>query len=142
MPRVHTQDPLQGYNFRVSIPGIPNGVGFTKISGLSKEIGVVNYDEGGYKSTHKLKGKVETGELVCEKGMFPNKYMEDLIKTTLMNPDFRGTVTIDLLNADNTVARTWSVTEAWCSKWEAGDIDASSEDPIVESITIQYEDFL
>lgn len=142
MSRTHVDDPLQGFKFRVSIPGLPNSVGFVKVSGLSKEIGVVTYDEGGYNNTHKMKGKTETGELVCEKGMFANKQVEEVFKASMTNPDFRGVVTVDVMNPDNTIARTWTCTEAWCNKWEIGDIDASSEDPIVETITIQYEDII
>lgn len=142
MARTHVDDPLQGFNFRISIPGLPNSVGFTKVSGLSKEIGVVTYDEGGYKNTHKMKGKVETGELVCEKGMFASKQVEEVFKASMMNPDFRGVVTIDVMDSNDKIARTWTVTEAWCNKWEVGDIDASSEDPIIETLTIQYEDII
>ena len=32
-------------------------MGFQKVSGLTREIGVVEYDEGGYSYTHKLTGK-------------------------------------------------------------------------------------
>lgn len=142
MPRVSANDPLQGYNYRVSIPGLPNAVGFKKIGGLSKELSVISYDEGGYKTTHKIKGKLKTGELVCEKGVFPNKDVEDVFKRSMDSKDYRCTVTIDLLTPTGDVARTWSVTEAWCNKWELGEMDASSEEVLVETITLQYEDFL
>lgn len=142
MPRVSKNDPLQGFNFRLSIPGLPNACGFKKIGGLIKELGVVTYDEGGYNATHKLKGKLKVGELVCEKGVFANQDIETLFKNSLMNPDYRGTVTIELLATDGSVARKWSVAEAWCSKWEVSEFDASSEEVAVETITIQYEDFI
>ena len=143
MPRVNANDPLQGTRFRVSIPGLPNAVGFKKVSGLSKEATVVSYDEGGYKNTHKIQGKTKVGELVCEKGVFPNKDIENVFKNAITNADYRTTVTIELLNpVTEEVARTWTVTEAWCSKWELGEMDSSSEDIVVETITIQYEDFL
>lgn len=142
MPRVFTEDPLQGYNFRVSIPGLPKAVGFKKVGGLSQEIGVVEYDEGGYKYTHKLSGKIKTGELTFEKGMFANKQIENLFRSMVTNSATRNTVTIELLDKNGKVARKWSVAEAWCSKWEAGEFDASSEDPVVETLTFQYEYFL
>lgn len=142
MPRVYSQDPLQGFNFRVSIPGLPNSVGFKKIGGLSQELGVVEYDEGGYNYTHKLSGKLKTGELVCEKGMFANTQIQDLFKKMVTKADQRCTITIELLNKEGKVARKWSVAEAWCNKWEAGEFDASSEDPVVETLTFQYEYFL
>lgn len=142
MPRVTTQDPLQGYNFRISIPGVPNSVGFKKIGGLSEEIGVVEYDEGGYDYTHKLQGKKKTGELTCEKGVFANKTVENVFRNALKNANYRTTITIELLGRDNKVARKWTLAEAWCSKWEMGEFDASSEDVVVETLTIQYENFI
>ena len=48
MARARANDPLLKHRFLVSIPGLPNGMGFTKVSGLKKEIGVVEYNEGGY----------------------------------------------------------------------------------------------
>lgn len=140
--RVYTNDPLQGYNFRISIPGLPKAVGFKKIGGLSQEVGVVEYDEGGYKHTHLLSGKLKTGELVCEKGMFANTQIEDIFKKMVTKPHQRNTITVELLGKDGKVARKWSLAEAWCSKWEAGEFDASSEDAVVETLTFQYEYFL
>lgn len=142
MPRVTSQDPLQGHKFRISIPGLSNAVGFKKISGLSKELGVVEYDEGGYTSTHKMQGKLKTGELVCEKGVFPNKQIENIFKNSMKNSDYRLSITVELLNRAGKVARKWTVIEAWCSKWEMGEFDASSEDVAIETLTIQYEDII
>lgn len=142
MPRVTTQDPLQGYNFRLSLTGLPSTCGFKKISGLSMELGVVSYDEGGYSVPHKLKGKKKTSELVCEKGLFPNKDIENLFKQSLNSKDYRTTATVELLGPDGSVARKWTLSEVWCSKWEVGEFDASSEDVVVETITLQYEDFI
>ncbi len=140
--RTYTEDPLQGFKFRISIPGLPKAVGFKKIGGLSQEFGVVEYDEGGYNYTHKLSGKLKTGELVCEKGMFANTQIEGVFKAMVTNPHQRNTITIELLDKKGKVARKWSVAEAWCNKWEAGEFDASSEDPVVETLTFQYEYFL
>lgn len=142
MARSYTQDPLQAFKFRVSIPGLPKACGFKKISGLSQEISVVEYGEGGYDHTHKLQGKTKTGELVCEKGMFPNKDVEQIFRNSMSNKDFRQTIVIELLTKTGEVGRTWTIGEAWCSKWEAGEMDATSEDPVVETLTIQYEYFI
>ena len=65
MPRVSTQDPLQGYNFRLSISGLPNSCGFKKIGGLVQELSVVTYDEGGYDTSVRLICIKIPGELVC-----------------------------------------------------------------------------
>ncbi len=92
--------------------------------------------------THKLKGKAKGGELTCEKGMFPSKQVEEVFRNSLASDDDRCTIVVALLDAKGNVARDWKLAECWCSAWEAGDLDASSEDVLVETITIQYEYFL
>lgn len=142
MPRASIHDPLTGYNFRVSIPGVPQSCGFAKASGLVQELNVATYDEGGYTSTHKIKGKRKTGELVLTKGMFPNKDLENVFRNAFSNSDYRITCLIELLDSQNNVARKWTLLEAWCSKWEVAEFDASADAIIMESITIQYEEII
>ena len=142
MARTSAEDPLRGYKFRISIPGLPSSCGFKKIGGLKDEMGVIEYDEGGYDHTHKLKGKAKGGQLTCEKGMFPSKQVEEVFRNSLASDDDRCTIVVALLDAKGNVARDWKLAECWCSAWEAGDLDASSEDVLVETITIQYEYFL
>ena len=47
MARTVANDPLQKYMFRVTIPGLPSGLGFSKVSGLVSEMGVTEYPQGG-----------------------------------------------------------------------------------------------
>ena len=142
MARTYANDPLQMFRFRVSMPGLPAGMGFQKVSGLSREIGVVEYDEGGYSHTHKLTGKEQGGEVTLEKGMFANADLEEIYKRSLNNPDYRTTVIIEQLDKFGKVARSWTLAEAWVSRWEGSELDATSEDVAIESITIQFEYYL
>lgn len=142
MARTYANDPLQMFRFRVSMPGLPAGMGFQKVSGLTREIGVVEYDEGGYSHTHKLTGKEQGGEVTLEKGMFANADLEEIYKRSLNNPDYRTTVIIEQLDKFGKVARSWTLAEAWVSKWEGSELDATSEDVAIESITIQFEYYL
>lgn len=142
MARTYANDPLQMFKFRVSMPGLPAGMGFQKVSGLTREIGVVEYDEGGYSYTHKLTGKEQGGEVTLEKGMFANTDLEEIYKRSLNSPDYRTTVIIEQLDKFGKVARSWTLAEAWVSKWEGSELDATSEDVAIESITIQFEYYL
>ena len=138
--RTASLDPLQKYYFRVTIPGLPAEIGFTKVSGLDYEVGVTEYSEGGYPYTHKLPGKPKVGEITCERGMYTgDTSMYDLVKATLLNPDFRQTVTIEHLDRFGRVAQTYKLAECWASKWEADDFDAESDDVSIETLTLQYE---
>lgn len=136
--RTSMEDPLQKFKFRVSIPGIPTTIGFQKVSGLSMEVGVVEYDESAYEYTHKLPGKPQFGEVTMERGMFADVSMLEQVKAVLTS-DFRTTMIVQLCDRFGTPKRTWKLAEAWVSKWEGSDLDTTSEDVAIETITVQYE---
>ena len=136
--RTSSEDPLQKFKFRVTIPGIPYQIGFQKVSGLSKEVNVVEYDESAFEYTHKLPGKTKFGEVTMERGMFSNSSMRDQMKV-IQNPDYRTTMIVQLMDRFGNVQRTWKLAEAWISKWEGSDLDATSDDVAIETITVQYE---
>lgn len=142
MARSRLNDPLLKHKYLVSIPGIPKGVGFSKVSGLSAELGVVEYNEGGYDHTHKLAGRQKVQPVTFERGMFKSKEMYDLYVKSLNNPNYRTTVTITLQDNLGKPQRTWKLAEAWVSKWEGTDFDASSEDVAIEKITVEFEYYL
>ena len=140
--RTASLDPLQKFRFRVTIPGLPSEIGFQTVSGLSYEVSSTEYSEGGYEYTHKLPGKPTVGEVTCDRGAYQDTSLADLIKETLTNPDFRQTIVIEHLDRFGNVGRTYKLAEAWVSKWEGGDLDASSDDVSIEKITIQFEYYL
>ena len=107
--RTSAEDPLQKFKFRVTIPGIPGTIGFQKVSGLDMNINSVEYNESAYPYVHKLPGLVSFSEVTMERGMFEDTSMLDQMQ------------------------------EAWISKWESGDFDATSDDVAIETITVQYE---
>ena len=136
--RTSSEDPLQKFKFRVTLPGIPSQIGFQKVSGLSKEVNVVEYDESAFEYTHKLPGKTKFGEVTMERGMFADSSMLDQMKV-IQNPDYRTTMIVQLMDRFGNVQRTWKLAEAWISKWEGSDLDATSDDVAIETITVQYE---
>lgn len=140
--RTASLDPLQKFRFRVTIPGLPSEIGFQTVSGLSHEVGVAEYAEGGYEYTHKLPGKPTVAEITCERGAFQDSALATLIQDTLTNPDFRQTIIIEHLDRFSNVGRTYKLAEAWVSKWEGSDLDATSDDVAIEKITIQFEYYL
>ena len=142
MSRTVANDPLQKFMFRVTIPGLPTGLGFQKVGGLTKEVGVTEYLEGMYQYTHKLPGREKVGEVTLERGSYASKDLESVYKKTLTDPKFRNTVIIEIMNRFGEVKRTYKLAEAWCSKWEGSDLDATSDDVAIEKLTLQFEYFL
>lgn len=142
MSRTVSADPIQKFKFRLTIPGLPSGIGFQKVSGLSEEVGVTEYEEGGYDYAHKLPGRAKIGEVTAERGEYADVSLHELLKETLTNPSMRNTIILEKLNRYGETVRTYKLAEAWVSKWEGGDSDASSDDVAIEKITIQFEHFL
>lgn len=140
--RTITNDPLQKFMFRVTVPGLPAGIGFQKVGGLTREVGVVEYLEGMYEYTHKLPGREKVSEVTLERGTYANKDFETLYKQVLTNPNIRNTIVIEILNRFGDTVRTYKLAEAWVSKWEGTDLDATSDDVAIERLTVQFEYFL
>lgn len=140
--RTVSSDPLQSFMFRVSIPGIPSQVGFQKVSGLGREVAVIEYLENMYEHAHKLAGREKVSEVTFERGMYADKYMMDVYKKIFTNPSARNTITINICDRIGSVRRTFNCAEAWFSKYSVGDLDASSDDVIIETLTMQFEYFL
>lgn len=140
--RTTSVDPLQKFKFRLTVPGLPSGIGFQKVSGLTHEVGVTEYDEGGFNYTHKLPGRQKVGEVTAERGSYADNSFQNLLKQTLTNPSMRNTVIFEQLDRFGEAVRTYKLAEAWVSKWESSDSDAGSDDVAIEKLTIQFEYFL
>ncbi len=142
--RTFSADPLQSYKFLVSISGIPTSIGFQKISGLSREVAVVEYLENLFQYTHKFPGRETVGEVTFERGMYGgdltlwNAYKSIFSQSTAVRRD----VTISVTDRWGYVRRTFQLAECWFSKFESGDFDASSNEVIIETLTMQFENFL
>lgn len=140
--RTMSQDPLQKFKFRVTIPGLPTTMGFQKCSGLSEEVAVTEYQEGGHPYTHKLPGRPKVGEVTLERGEYIGTDFHSLVRASITNENARNTIIIEKLRNNGAVGRTYKLAEAWASKWEGSDMDASSDDVAIEKITLQFEYFL
>ena len=140
--RTITADPLQTFQFQIAIAGLPTGVGFQKISGLSREVGVVEYLENRYSHAHKLPGREKVGEITLERGMYSDNYLQDIYEAVFNNDKVRSTVTINILDRFGKIRRTFTLAECWFSKYEVAELDSTSDDVIIETLTMQFEYFV
>lgn len=135
-------DPLQSFMFRVSIPGLPTGVGFQKVGGLSREVEVVEYLENMYDHTHKLPGRETVSDVTFERGMYADDYLQGIYEKVFNNNTVRNTVVIQVCDRFGKIRRKFKCAEAWFSKYECADLDATSSDVIIETLTMTFEYFL
>ena len=138
MARTMESDPLMGFMFKVKIGGVDCTIGFQKIGGLSREIAVVDYFENMYEHAHKLPGRESIGEVTFEKGMFADKAFVDYYEN-LFSTHNRYDISVIICDRFGNAKRTYDFTECWFSKYEVTDLDSSSDDVLVETLTMQSE---
>lgn len=142
MSRTIEEDPLQAFMFKVQIEGLPTGIGFQKISGISREVEVIEYFENMSSHSKKLAGRESVGEVTFERGMYIDNHLQELYERVINNITSRCTVTVQITDRFGNIRREFSMAECWFNKYECGDLDASSSDVIIETVTMQFEYFL
>ena len=142
MPRTVNDDPLQKFMFRVRIPGYPAALGFTTVGSFVREMGVIEYAEGMFEHFHKLSGRQKVTDIEFERGAYRDRHAYDLYAQTLNDPKHRTTVTVEVLDRYQRVAREYVLANAWCSKLEVGGLDASSDEVLIDKMTVTFEYFL
>lgn len=152
-------DPLQQFMFSVKFYNFSKDgkissskaentkIGFQKVSGLSADLNGVEYHEGCTNYPVKLAGKASFGEVTMEKGVVPStssslsttKNVLDLLAETCSDSTSRMDVDVNVLGREGKVRIKYILNNAFMSKWEAPDLDASSDDVAIEKITLQYD---
>ncbi len=139
-------DPFRGFKYKVLIPGFASA-GFSRVSGLNDETEVVEYREGIDGSTmRKLTGLTTYEDIVLEKGKSLNEdfqiwrnMVHEVETRGLPDSGSRRNMTVQLLDRTGAVVKQWAVKNAWPTKLEHGDLDASSSDVLLETLTIAHE---
>jgi phage tail-like protein len=131
------RDPFRGFRYLVEMQGLVSG-GFLRVKGLSREVRVESYKEGGVNEyEHKLAGQVTYPSLVLERGLAA----DDLWKWAQAAADGdvqRRTLWIRLQDEANDKAWAWQVTDAIPVKWSASDLDATSPQVVMESLELAH----
>jgi len=131
------QDPLRAFRFLVEIEGIASG-GFTRVKGLSREVKMESYREGGVNDyEHKLVTQVSYPVVILERGLA----LDDLWKWALATADGevrRRTIRIHLQNEANEKTWAWQVEYALPVKWTASDLDAQASQVVMESLELAH----
>ena len=155
-------------NFRVNnkvISGLSVEMGFQKVSGLSVEMKAVEYHEGCTNYAKKLAGKATFPDVTLEKGCvnYEETYSDnfasvtekgkgklksnasatqnvlDLVAYIASSSTARFDATISILGRDGATRVSYKLVDAFISKWEGPDLDASSDDVAMEKSTLSYD---
>ena len=129
--------------FHFSVEWAPGTrIGFTEVTGLTKESDVIEYREGSSPEFHKTKmpGLEKLSNITFKRGVFEGDIeLNEWINEIAMNKIDRRDVTIKLLNEKHEPVITWQVLNAWPVKVQSSDLKADGNEVAIETMEIAHE---
>lgn len=126
------------------IKGIPSpmDVRFARVSGLGRELQLEQLREGGDNlGTINLAQRVTHGTLVLERGlatMTPVTMMFERALGQFANTYLK--VVVILLDSQSRPLCSWTMTDAQPVKWNTGDLDATGNTVLIETLELAYHE--
>jgi phage tail-like protein len=132
----------QGSYFALEIDGV-SLAWFTGCSGLSIEFDVITFKEGnGLKVIERKRaGRPKYSEVVLKRGLTTGKEVHDWFKEVVdaAKPTPYKTASIVIYDRIGEAAARFNLEGCWPSKMSISDLQAGSDDSMVEELTIQHE---
>ncbi len=117
---------------------------FQEISGIDPHIDIEEYVEGGVNGyVHSLPGVTKHSNLVLKRGYVTQasslaQWAEQTVGTTLGTAIQTQVITVSLLDPTQQPQVVWTLQNAWPVKWEVGQLDASKNEVLTETLEIAY----
>jgi phage tail-like protein len=120
----------------------PLDIAFQRISGLSRELEVTAYSQGGENTSNLyLANKVKHGSLVLERGIMPitplTIVFDQIMQGKLM---VYSDVVILLLNHLGIPVCSWTISNALPVRWQTAGLDANANTLSVNTLELRYQD--
>lgn len=131
-------DPYKNFNFRVEIAGI-EVAGFSECSGLTSEVDVIEYREGGDHITRKLPGLRKFGNITLKRGMTNSRELYNWHRNLLQGAVDRRDGSIILLDDTRADVARWQFRDAFPQKYEGPRLNAKSSDVAIETLVLCCE---
>jgi phage tail-like protein len=129
---------LSSLQVAITFDGMPTAY-FRSVSGLTVEIDVVEYREGGSNDVRKLPGQVKYPNLVLKQGFSGVSELQKWAFRIAAGQVERKKGTIVISDQQQHVVATYTITNAWPAKWEGPDFDATKNDIAIETLEIAHE---
>ena len=136
--------PLPKFSFMVNW-GTQKDIAFQEVSGLDKEVQVIEYRAGNSSvySPIKMPGLAKYGNVTMKRGVFvKDNTFTDWMNQISMNTIARRTVLIMLLDENQAPTMQWQLLNAWPTKIVSTDMKSDSNEVAIESIEIAYEQLI
>lgn len=141
--------PPTGFHFLVRFeglllkyPALPD-LGFQEVGGLSVEIGVEEYAEGGEnRFKHRMPNPVSYPNLTMKRGMMISSQAAKWFKDAVEGFQFEANdITVILMNENHLPLQAWNFINAWPVKWSIEGLNAMENTLVIESIEFAYQYF-
>ena len=133
--------PLPKFHFEIEWGGTK--IGFTEVTGLDKQVEVIEYREGQSRSYSKTKqpGLQKYSNITMKRGTFAGKtdFYDWLKDVEMLSNTKRRDITIKLLNENHAPVFTWKALNAFPIKVQASDLKADGNEVAIETIEIAHE---
>jgi phage tail-like protein len=126
--------------FELKLTPLSKPIGYyTEVSGLTAEIEVMTYNEGGRNdSVHKLPTRMKHPNLVLKRGVTTVKDLEAWLEDSFMGPT-RKEITLTMYNQQLNKIRTWSFKNAYPVKWTGPSFNSGQNAVATEAIEIVHD---
>jgi phage tail-like protein len=112
---------------------------FTEVSGLSSEVEVMTYNEGGKNDgVHKLPTRMKHPNLVLKRGVTTIKDLQEWAQDSFAGPQ-RKEITLTMYNEQLEKIRIWSFKNAYPVKWTGPTFNAGQNTMATEVIEIAHD---
>ena len=138
MPAGARNDPYKNCNFLVEIEGI-TVAGFSECTGISSEVDVIEYREGGDFRVRKLPGIAKFGNVTLKRGVTKSLELYNWHRAVLQGQTDRKTGVIILLDDARAQVARWVFREAFPQKYEGPRLNAKGAEVAIETLVICCE---
>jgi len=120
----------------------PFDIAFQRVSGLSRTLAVSQHREGGENVRNLwLAEQVDHGSLVLERGVMNASPLTLQFDRVLRRENTQwANVVIILLNELSLPVTTWTLSHALPVRWQMGDLDAGSNQVLINTLELRYQD--
>ena len=130
-----------GSQFGLEIDGVELAR-FTAVSGLGYESEVVTFQDtlaDGKVITRKRPGRISFPDIVLKRGLSADNALVEWYQSVVDGQVERKSGSVVIYDQTSTEIGRWNFENGWIAKWSASDLDAGSDDIMIEEVTIAHE---
>ncbi len=130
-----------GSQFGLEIDGVELAR-FTAVSGLGYESEIVSFQDtlaDGKVITRKRPGRISFPDIVLKRGLSSDNSLVEWYQTVVDGQVERKSGSVVIYDQTSTEIGRWNFENGWIAKWSASDLDAGSDDIMIEEVTIAHE---